>query len=161
MAVVSIILLACSPEEKPLVVEPGDLVSIDYVISRSDGSVFDSSEKYGGPIGFKVGNNEILPGVDRGVRGMRIGEEKTLHLAPLQAYGEYDRAKLQAVPLQDFPAGPELREGMSINLQTRDGKQADAVVRRIGAKNAVLDFNHPLAGQLVAVQFKVVEIIRR
>lgn len=82
-------------------VESGDTVSVDYVGRLEDGTIFDSSvEEFAKqmknyapgrkfePLSFTVGAGQMIKGFDAGVVGMKLGEKKTLTIAPKDAYGE-------------------------------------------------------------------------
>ncbi len=103
--------------EKPLVqkeiVSSGDTISVDYVGKLEDGTIFDSSVKeeakkmanYSSgrtyqPLSFTVGAGQMIKGFDAGVVGMKLGEKKTLVIAPIDAYGE--AYKEQEVPAKYF-----------------------------------------------------------
>ena len=78
------------PEEQ--IVKVGDIVSVNYTGSLKDGVTFDSNvdPKFGHagqPLIFTVGAGQMIPGFDKGVMGMKIGEKKTLTLPPEEAYG--------------------------------------------------------------------------
>jgi FKBP-type peptidyl-prolyl cis-trans isomerase 2 len=100
------------PVAMKTVVSKGDTVGVDYVGTLEDGTVFDSSieefakktknykpdsgRKYE-PLSFTVGAGQMIKGFDEGVVGMKLGEKKTLILAPKDAYGE-------ALTEQEVPA---------------------------------------------------------
>jgi len=65
----------------------GDTVSVAYTGSFLDGQTFDSSDLHGGPLEFKVGVGEIIPGWDKVVATMRKGEKRLFILPPELAYG--------------------------------------------------------------------------
>ena len=66
----------------------GSLVTMHYKGSFADGEVFESS--YGSdPLVFRVGNGEIIPGLDLAVIGMEIGETKDVAVPPELGYGDY------------------------------------------------------------------------
>lgn len=73
------------------VVKTGDTVSMNYTGRLQDGTVFDSNVdpkfKHVEPFVFILGAGQVIPGWDRGIVGMRIGEKKTLTIAPIDAYG--------------------------------------------------------------------------
>lgn len=86
--------------ESLVLIEAGDTVSVDYIGTFTDGEVFDTSyeqvardnELYQegrpyDPLGFEVGAGQMIKGFDDAVVGMAIGEEKTVTLAPEDAYG--------------------------------------------------------------------------
>lgn len=84
-----------------MAVEEGDYVEVDYTGRLQDGTIFDSSiekiakkSKYYDkkrdyePLGFTVGEGELIPGFENGVKGMGVGEKKEVEIAPEEAYGK-------------------------------------------------------------------------
>src|SRR6201999_3628584 len=65
-------------------VKEGDNISIHYVGTLDDGTVFDSSEGRE-PLSFTVGSGEVIPGFDEGVRGMDVGETREIQIPPDKA----------------------------------------------------------------------------
>lgn len=57
-------------------VKNGDKVQIEYEGKLENGEVFDSSETHGHPLEFTVGSGEVIPGFEKGIEGMEVGEEK-------------------------------------------------------------------------------------
>ena len=64
----------------------GNTVSVHYTGTLDDGTVFDSS-KGGDPLQFTIGQGQMIPGFERGVVGMELGETRTVVIAADQAYG--------------------------------------------------------------------------
>jgi FKBP-type peptidyl-prolyl cis-trans isomerase len=65
----------------------GDVVRVHYTGRLTDGTQFDSSVGRE-PLEFTVGAGQMIKGFDTGVRGMAVGEKKTIEIAPQDAYGE-------------------------------------------------------------------------
>jgi FKBP-type peptidyl-prolyl cis-trans isomerase len=69
----------------------GDTVSMNYTGRLQDGTVFDSNvdPKFGHvqPFVFTLGAGQVIPGWDKGIVGMKVGEKKTLTIPPADAYG--------------------------------------------------------------------------
>ena len=65
----------------------GDLLTLHYVGSLEDSTVFDSSRKRGKPFTFKIGTGAVIKGWDLGVMRMSLGEKATLLIGPEYAYG--------------------------------------------------------------------------
>jgi FKBP-type peptidyl-prolyl cis-trans isomerase 2 len=84
-------------------VKSGDKVAIHYKGTLDDGTVFDSSEGRD-PLEFTVGSGQIIPGLDKAMPGMTVGEEKTVRAVAAEAYGEAHPDATQAVPRADIPA---------------------------------------------------------
>lgn len=74
------------------IVKAGDIVSVNYTGKLEDGTVFDSNVdpkfSHVEPFDFQVGAGQVIPGWDNGLLGMKVGEKKTLVIAPEDAYGE-------------------------------------------------------------------------
>jgi FKBP-type peptidyl-prolyl cis-trans isomerase 2 len=149
------------------IVQAGDTVQVNYVGMLENGTVFDTSFKEEAiedgiydenrtysPLKFQVGSGQIITGFDEGVIGMKVGEEKTLTLSPEEAYGEYDEAKVQAIPLEQIGLNETLVVGQK--LYTYYG----TAVTVIGVNDtyAVIDFNHELAGKTLIFNVTVVSI---
>lgn len=70
---------------------PGDLVSVNYTGKLSDGTVFDSNVdqkfRHVEPFQFTLGAGQVIPGWEKGIVGMKVGEKKTLVIPPEDAYG--------------------------------------------------------------------------
>ena len=77
------------PEEQ--IAKVGDVVSMNYTGTLEDGTVFDSNvdPKFGHviPFEFTLGAGEVIPGWDKGIVGMKIGDKKSLVIPPEDAYG--------------------------------------------------------------------------
>jgi FKBP-type peptidyl-prolyl cis-trans isomerase len=68
---------------------PGSVVEIHYVGRYVNGAEFDNSRKRGKTVTFRVGANEAISGIDKGVVGMRAGGRRKLWLPPSTAWGEH------------------------------------------------------------------------
>ena len=66
---------------------PGKLITMHYTGKLEDGTIFDSS-KGKQPLQFVQGAKMVIPGWEKGIVGMAVGEKKTLVIPPELAYGE-------------------------------------------------------------------------
>lgn len=73
------------------VAKSGDKVGVDYTGRLQDGTVFDSNVdpkfQHVEPFVFTLGAGQVIPGWDKGIVGMKVGEKKTLTIASKDAYG--------------------------------------------------------------------------
>ena len=139
-------------------VKTGQTVQVHYVGTFNDGTEFDSSHSRGEPITFQVGAGQMISGFDDAVLGMSVGESKSIKLTPENAYGEVNPAAIQTVPLGAFPQEVELTEGVTVMGQNELGQQMIAKVVSLTEDNAVLDFNHPMAGKELNFDLEVISL---
>jgi FKBP-type peptidyl-prolyl cis-trans isomerase SlyD len=135
-------------------VQDGLVVSMEYTLTV-DGEVLDSS-KDAGPLQFLAGYDNIVPGLEREMAGMKIGESKDVLVLPVDGYGEFDAEAYIEVPRSEFPSDMELEEGLELNLTDEDGQTQLAFVESFTDENVRLDFNHPLAGAELKFNVKVI-----
>ena len=65
----------------------GSRVTVNYVGSFTNGTVFDSSVARNEPFQFVLGSGQVIPGWDQGIVGMRVGGKRTLTIPPSLGYG--------------------------------------------------------------------------
>lgn len=70
-----------------LVAEAGDVLTVHYVGTFTDGRVFDSSRDSNSPFSFTLGTGGVIRGWDEGLVGMKVGGRRTLVIAPDYGYG--------------------------------------------------------------------------
>ncbi len=66
----------------------GDVVSVHYVGTLTDGKEFDQSRKRGQPFNFPLGQGRVIKGWDQGVAGMKVGGKRKLTIPPSLGYGD-------------------------------------------------------------------------
>jgi FKBP-type peptidyl-prolyl cis-trans isomerase 2 len=136
----------------------GDKVTLEYTGMLSDGTVFDASSKHDKPLQFEVGGGRVIPGFDKAVTGMKLGEEKKFTIAPAEAYGEVNPKLIKKVSRKEIPQDREPEVGMSLVMGTPEGRQMQALITVVTPEYIMLDLNHPLAGKALTFQIKVIKI---
>ena len=132
----------------------GDTVSVTYTGTLDDGTVFDSTEKDGGtPMSFVVGSGQLIAGFDQAVRGMAVGDEKTVTLTPDQAYGQRSPSLIFDIPLANVPEGTQ--EG-DVLYSSSTGQPV--TVTSIAGATVTIDANPPLAGKTLTFDIQVNDI---
>jgi len=135
--------------------KPGSKVKVHYTGTLSDGSVFDSSEGKE-PLEFTIGEKQVIPGFENGVKEMKMNEEKTIKINAKEAYGERDERMVVSVPRDKFP--PDVQAGGTLILKGPNGERFPAVVKEVKENEVFIDMNHPLAGKELNFKVKVVAI---
>lgn len=148
----------CDMNKQDAVVTNGQVVSLDYELRLDDGEVIDKSEGQD-PLEFVQGRGQIIPGLESALYGMQVGEEKAVVVSPADAYGEYDEDDLDVMPRKSFPDHLDLSVGMRLRLRDKNtGEAYVAYVTELDEDKAVLDYNHPLAGETLHFKVRVVDL---
>ncbi|MCG7573342.1 peptidylprolyl isomerase [Phaeobacter sp. CNT1-3] len=138
-------------------VKTGDTVGIHYTGTLTDGSVFDSSEGRD-PLSFEVGSGQIIPGLDKALPGMSVGDKKTVEVPAAEAYGPIQHGARQALPRADFPADIPAEVGLQLQMQTPEGQVLPVTIVEVTDEEITLDANHPLAGKDLTFAIELVSI---
>ena len=130
------------------------VVSMEYTL-HVDNEEIDSS-KGQDPLQFLAGHGNIITGLEREMIGMKVGESKAVVIAPADGYGEFDEEAYMKVPLSEFPKDMSVEEGLELTVKDNSGQTRYARVDSIEGDAATLNFNHPLAGDELHFNVKVV-----
>jgi peptidylprolyl isomerase len=136
----------------------GDTVRIHYTGSLTDGSEFDSSTGRD-PLEFTLGAGQIIPGLDREVTGMAVGDTKTVTVVADEAYGPRTPEAVQEVPRTAVPENIDLVVGKRLQATTADGGEMVVTIAAISEETVTMDANHPLAGEDLVFEVELVEIV--
>lgn len=143
------------PETEPDVhpeIRAGDRVRLHYTARFADGTLFASSLQ-GEPLEFTAGSGEVIEGLSRAVLGMSIGQARKVTVPPEQAFGVHDPALERRVPRAEMP--DDVKPGDQLSAEA-NGREMPVWVRSVAQDHAVVDANHPLAGQTLIFEFEVV-----
>lgn len=120
------------------------VASFHYRLLDNDNQeVLDESKE---PLEFVVGKENILPGLEKELMGLSVGDEKDILVSANDAYGEYDESATEEVPADQF-SDMELKEGMTIYAHDENKQAKPVAVKSFDDKVVVIDHNHPLAGK--------------
>ena len=133
------------------------MVSIDYKLTLADGTLVDESPS-GQPLEFMVGARTIIPGLEKELLGLKVGDKKTVTVKAADAYGEYDKEALRDVPKSVFPKDTKLSVGQQFQISGGSGPGQVIKIAEIKKDTVTVDFNHPLAGKDLTFAITVVKI---
>ena len=138
-------------------IEDGKVVGIDYKLHLGDGDVVDESSP-GEPLTYIQGQGQIVPGLEKALEGLGVGDEKQVVVQPADGYGEHDARGVQDVPRDAFPADAMPEAGNSYYAHGQNGETVPFLVKNVGPSTVTVDFNHPLAGKTLHFDVKVREV---
>ena len=137
-------------------IQNGDTVSVNYVGRLEDGTIFDSSLVEGRePLKVTLGSGQLIKGFENGLLEMGVGEKKTIHLNPSEAYGESIADAIIDVPLENLPEGVQV--GNTLQGQGPQGPFLVTILE-VNETSAKVDHNHPMAGKKLTFDLEVVSI---
>lgn len=131
-------------------------VKFDYTLTV-DGKVVDSSQGHT-PLQYVHGKGQIIPGLERELAGLHVGDSKEVDVKPEDGYGQVDPAAFIDVPKTKLPQGQTPEVGMVLSGRDPNGRPFQAKISEIKADAVTLDMNHPLAGKTLHFKVKVIEI---
>ncbi len=149
-------------------IDTGDRVTIEYVGRFEDGTVFATSSpevaadhdlaagKERSPLVFTVGDGEVIPGLDEGVRGLAVGEEATIRVPPSEAYGPHREERVREYDRESFEA--MVGEPPTIGLHVEAQNDLHGDVTAIASDTVEVDFNHELAGRTLVFELRVLDV---
>jgi FKBP-type peptidyl-prolyl cis-trans isomerase SlyD len=140
----------------PNVVADDVVVSLDYTLTVN-GEVVDSTDGVD-PILFIQGRQNIIPGLESQLYGMKIGDAKKVRVPAKDAYGEIDPEAFVDVPRDEMPADIKAKPGLELTVRDEDGELMDAVIVSVSKDTVRLDFNHPLAGKDLEFEVTVLDL---
>lgn len=142
--------------EETLLVETGRTISIEYTLKLTDGSVADSNVG-GEGLTYEQGASQILPALENALVGMKIDDMKHVDLTAEDGYGIVREELYQSVEPSMIP---EESRNVGAVLVGEDamGNQRQVRVHEVHEDTIVLDFNHPLAGQSLSFDIKILAI---
>ena len=134
----------------------GTSVSLEYTLTLEDQTVLDTNVGKD-PLVYTHGSQEIIPGLEKQLIGLKVGDTKNVEVPPAEGYGEVDPNRVQEISKDNIP---EEALGVGKKLQGRgpDGQMMFAEVTEVKENTVIVDLNHPLAGKTLFFAVKVLKI---
>jgi FKBP-type peptidyl-prolyl cis-trans isomerase 2 len=138
-------------------VKNGDKVKIHYTEKLENGKVLDTS-KGDRPIEITIGNN-IVPLLEKALKGMKVSDKKSITIKPEKAYGSRREDLIVEMKKSKLPEDITLVVGHKIKMRQKDGDDINAFITDIKEDTVTLDSNHPLAGRKLIFDMELMEIL--
>lgn len=157
LVLLTIAAAACWAEgEETKMIENGNSVSVEYTLKLDDGTVVDTNVD-GDAMTYKQGGSEILPTLEAALLGLKVGDVKQVQLTAEEGYGPVNPEGYQEVELSMVPDDAHT-VGTMLMATGPDGQQQPIRVHEVKEETIILDFNHPLAGQALNFDVKILAI---
>jgi FKBP-type peptidyl-prolyl cis-trans isomerase SlyD len=139
-----------------MIIEAGKQVSMEYTLKTDDDTVM-ASNVGTKPYTYVQGAHQVVPGVEQALQGMKTGDEKAFAVSPEDGFGQRSEKAFQEV---DKRIVPEESRRVDAQLQGQDeqGGIVSARVAVVKDDTVILDLNHPLAGETLHFEVKVLDV---
>lgn len=150
------------PQSELPVVTPDAYLTLHYRLASADN--VDMVSTFGGtPSTLQLGQGQLAPFLEECLLGLPEGVHQTFDLPPERAFGQRNPDLVQRVTratLEENSAfDAEYRVGDLVDFAAPGGGRFAGVLREIDEEGALFDFNHPLAGQTVRFEVKIIGIL--
>ena len=134
----------------------GSKVKMHYTLTVA-GEFADSSEGKD-PLEYTQGQKMIIPGLESQLEGLTTGTEKKVIVMPEDGYGQVNPKLIVEIPTANLGTEITPQLGMVLQMTTPDGQNVPGVITEVKDDTVVINFNHPLAGQVLQFDIKIVEV---
>jgi FKBP-type peptidyl-prolyl cis-trans isomerase SlyD len=143
---------AFAAEEDPMIAA-GSTVQLEFTLFLDDGSiVFSNVGKE--PVRYVHGDGSLFAALESAFAGHVADDQIEVQLSPVEAYGAVNPELLQSVPINDIPEEAR-KEGVELRAEGFDGPIR---VTEVQEDTVILDFNHPLAGEDLKFDVRILSV---
>lgn len=136
-------------------IRKGSKVTFHYIL-KVDDEVVDSSAG-GDPLSYVHGSDEIVPGLEEGLEGLKAGDKKDVVVSPEKGYGPHDAEAIRKFPKSSFDGNEQPKVG-GVVQGDMGGHPFMAKIVEVTDKMITLDLNHPLAGKVLHFSVEIVTV---
>jgi len=142
--------------EEPMIISEGKTVAITYTLTLDSGETVDSNVG-AEPLTYTQGEEQLIFGLEQALVGKKAGDSLKVSVPPEDGYGVVSEDALLEVPLEHLPE--EARQlGAMLTAVGPEGQELQGVVTGIGESSATLNFNHPLAGEVLHFEVTILSV---
>ncbi|HYD62582.1 MAG TPA: peptidylprolyl isomerase [Noviherbaspirillum sp.] len=144
------------------VVTASSYLTLHYRLASVEGNNIVSTfeEK---PATLQLGTGQLAPFLEACLMGLTEGTHSVFELPPEKAFGPRNPDLIQHISRatldENSNAGDEYVVGDLVEFNAPSGGRFAGVLRAIDADSALFDFNHPLAGQTLKFEVKIIGIL--
>ncbi|MCT4640773.1 MAG: peptidylprolyl isomerase [Bacteriovoracaceae bacterium] len=132
-----------------------NVIGFHYTLKDKDGNTIDTSVG-ATPLLILEGTGHIIPGLEKEITSLNIGDKKQVHVTPADGYGEVISDLIITVKKTQFPEGTELKLGDQFQVN-EDPHAPLFTVIEIKDEEVVVDGNHPMAGKDLFFDIEITE----
>jgi len=142
--------------QNPLTIQKDCAVGISYVLTNTEGEELDRADK-SSPLHYLHGVGQIIPGLEKALEDLKLGDKKTVTIAPKEGYGEINPSLRMTFSKDNFPKETEVKPGMKFFAES-EGQRIMLTVMVVRDTEVDVDGNHPLSGQTLKFEVEVTHL---
>ncbi|MGZ3236063.1 MAG: FKBP-type peptidyl-prolyl cis-trans isomerase [Burkholderiaceae bacterium] len=137
-------------------------LTLHYRLASMDGTDIVSTFQ-DNPATLQLGTGQLAPFLEVCLMGLPEGVHQTFELSPEKAFGPRNPELIQWVSRatldQNSQHGEQYAVGDVVEFTAPAGGRFAGVLREVNNERALFDFNHPLAGQSIKFEVKIIGIL--
>ncbi|WP_133468451.1 FKBP-type peptidyl-prolyl cis-trans isomerase [Paraglaciecola marina] len=136
----------------------GSEVVLHFDLKLADGSAADSTRVNDKPAKLVMGDGNLTANFEACLLGLNTGDKKSFTLEANDAFGQPNPDNIHHLERSKFSADTPAEEGMIIAFTQPDGSELPGIVREVTGDSVTVDFNHPLAGQVITFDVEILSV---
>lgn len=132
------------------------VIGFHYKLSIGEETI-ESSFEGGTPLLFLEASQQIIPGLEKELIGMNVGDKKSVNVPSAEAYGDVNAEMVVTVNKSQFPENANLQLGDQFQINETPESPIFRVVK-IEGDQITIDGNHPMAGKDLTFDVEITEV---
>lgn len=132
-------------------------VTLHFALKMTDGQIIDSTFDHQ-PASLTIGDGNLLEGFERLLLGLKAGDHTTFEVSPEHAFGQPNPQNRQEMKRSSFAVDMPVAPGLMVSFADAQGAELPGVISAVQGDWVTVDFNHPLAGQVLQFEVHIIEV---
>lgn len=138
-------------------IQKGSKITLHFALKMADGRVVDSNFD-GAPARCVVGDDNIPEGFAEYLLGLKAGDHQEFIVPPEKGFNVHQSANQHVMPRSAFPVDMPIAPGLVVSFADAKKQEVPGVVKAVEGEWVTIDFNHPLSGQTLIFEVKILEV---
>ena len=140
------------------VIKENSVVILHFDLILEDGSAADSTKVNNKPAKLRIGDGSLTASFEECLLGLKSSDKKSFKLAAVDAFGMPNPDNIHHMERSKFGADAPAEVGMILAFTQQDGAELPGIVREVTGDSVTIDFNHPLAGQVITFAVEILSV---
>ena len=111
------------------------------------------------PMQIVLDKGYLFPELEKKINTLAVGESDSMYLMAHEAFGENDEKAIKRISIENI-TDTIVHIGQKVSLELLDGKMLPGTVIAVDDDDALIDFNHPLAGEDIKVDVVLENVVQ-